>query len=644
VGWYFRKSVGFGPFRLNLSKSGIGYSFGVRGARIGTGPHGNYVRLGRDGVYYQKYAGGGSRTSKEATDIRSASGQAVPEVDPSELLDTDAADLLKEIRDTRARTSWAPLFAISAVGALLIDLSFSSQPLQGFVLGIAALVVWIQLRKVDQARKTVRLTYTLDSNAKTRYEALLRAVRSLGSCAAIWRVTSEQSAANPKYSSGASYTVERTTVSYRQTPPMIQVNLKVAGLDLGDQSVWFLPDRALVWSTGGVGAVEYPAISCKSTPIAFVEAGPLPSDTQVLHTRWRHANRDGGPDRRFAHNSQVPVVRYAELNVASATGMFFLLHASSPEKAALFCEGLLAYGAAGRNEAGEPRRPAAHSHQGSSQGPAVADDDARNSNAQSGSSGRPGGQHVEAHDEEANATVIRRVLQALEAGNLNLLRAKAPMPLDAGEVCRVSVEGCAYVAGAYSSKPRSDIGSLYLTNERLRYVGKKMSVELMMRKVLSCSLNPEISSVARVVAAMMKTALQSTETPGVVQVVSVMGPTLMHLSGRTALINELIVAAITKISAAAKQGSSEPKHASGGQTGSAAGERVDRNRTQSPWEVLHVSPGASADEIAAAYRKIAQLYHPDKVAALGPELREVAEQKMKEINAAYDSLRTNRGA
>lgn len=35
MGWYYRKSVNFGPFRVNLSKSGLGYSLGGRGFRVG---------------------------------------------------------------------------------------------------------------------------------------------------------------------------------------------------------------------------------------------------------------------------------------------------------------------------------------------------------------------------------------------------------------------------------------------------------------------------------------------------------------------------------------------------------------------------------------------------------------------------------
>src|SRR5437773_8759002 len=41
MAFYFRKSIGFGPFRLNLSKSGIGASFGVRvpGSRLDHAAH-----------------------------------------------------------------------------------------------------------------------------------------------------------------------------------------------------------------------------------------------------------------------------------------------------------------------------------------------------------------------------------------------------------------------------------------------------------------------------------------------------------------------------------------------------------------------------------------------------------------------------
>ena len=55
MGWYLRKAFTFGPLRINLSKSGLGASFGVRGARLGVDAKGRpYAAGGRGGLYFWK--------------------------------------------------------------------------------------------------------------------------------------------------------------------------------------------------------------------------------------------------------------------------------------------------------------------------------------------------------------------------------------------------------------------------------------------------------------------------------------------------------------------------------------------------------------------------------------------------------------
>lgn len=70
----------------------------------------------------------------------------------------------------------------------------------------------------------------------------------------------------------------------------------------------------------------------------------------------------------------------------------------------------------------------------------------------------------------------------------------------------------------------------------------------------------------------------------------------------------------------------------------------------SPYEVLQVAPEASPEQIRAAYQRLIRQYHPDRTAQLAPELQRIAEQRTKEINAAYQTLkawgkvgRANRG-
>jgi hypothetical protein len=57
-----------------------------------------------------------------------------------------------------------------------------------------------------------------------------------------------------------------------------------------------------------------------------------------------------------------------------------------------------------------------------------------------------------------------------------------------------------------------------------------------------------------------------------------------------------------------------------------------------PWNlVLGVPASATRAEIIAAYKLKISQYHPDKVANMGEEIRDLANRRSKEINAAYDA-------
>lgn len=78
---------------------------------------------------------------------------------------------------------------------------------------------------------------------------------------------------------------------------------------------------------------------------------------------------------------------------------------------------------------------------------------------------------------------------------------------------------------------------------------------------------------------------------------------------------------------------------------SAPGAPPPADRLADAYAALGVSPEASPAEIKRAYRRLISQNHPDKLAARGlPEsMRAVAEERSREINAAYDLVKDARG-
>ena len=80
---------------------------------------------------------------------------------------------------------------------------------------------------------------------------------------------------------------------------------------------------------------------------------------------------------------------------------------------------------------------------------------------------------------------------------------------------------------------------------------------------------------------------------------------------------------------------------SGGRSGGGSGS--SGVTLEDAYKVLGISPNATDEEVKKAYRKLALEHHPDRVSALGEDVRKAAEKKFKEINAAKEKIYKARG-
>lgn len=340
MSFYIRKALRVGPLRFNLSRSGIGVSAGIKGLRLGSGPRGNYVHMGRGGLYFHKSLGPvnptpavpaeqskpapyspGAPAAFEMTEIESGSVQG--------MVDSTASDLLGELNTKRKRARLWPV-AVVAIAGLVVLLAASGTPPWGTalaLLGGTALTAFVYFR--DQLRKTTVIFYELESHAVAAYQRLHDAFDTLCASAAVWHVGAEGNVRDSKYHAGASTVVKRESIRPRKGPlPFVKVNVEVPTVPVGRQLLAFLPDRVLVFDAAGVGAVGYQDLHLELRQTRFIEDGTPPSDAKVVDYTWKYVNKKGGPDKRFKDNRQLPIALYDEVRIFSESGLNEMLQVS----------------------------------------------------------------------------------------------------------------------------------------------------------------------------------------------------------------------------------------------------------------------------------------------------------------------------
>jgi len=346
MSFYIRKSLKAGPFRFNLSKSGIGVSAGIAGFRFGHGPRGNYVSIGRNGVYYRATLPGRNEhdSQENATHPRSPQSLELPstvemkEIESADVLqlqDSSSAELLQEMsnKHNKPRLLYVAL-AISIVTLLLL-VTAQTPPLVWVVTTFIAVPIIIFAQRQDEINKTVILFYELDGAAENMFQSLHDSFRSILDSNRIWHISASGRVTNlneQKRQAGAHSLVKRTVIRPGlKNPPFVNTNLSIPAIPAGKQTLYFFPDRLLVYESGQVGAVAYSDIQLELDSTRFIESEMVSPDTEVVGQTWQYVNKSGGPDKRFKNNRKLPIVLYRELYFKSSSGLNKLFQLSNPQ-------------------------------------------------------------------------------------------------------------------------------------------------------------------------------------------------------------------------------------------------------------------------------------------------------------------------
>lgn len=96
-------------------------------------------------------------------------------------------------------------------------------------------------------------------------------------------------------------------------------------------SLFFLPDVVLCWDGGTFGSIAYQDLRLTQSLTRFIEDGFVPADATIVDRTWRYVNKNGGPDRRFNNNAQLPIAQHGVLVLTSSKGLNIHLNTSNAQ-------------------------------------------------------------------------------------------------------------------------------------------------------------------------------------------------------------------------------------------------------------------------------------------------------------------------
>jgi Protein of unknown function (DUF4236)/DnaJ domain len=197
--------------------------------------------------------------------------------------------------------------------------------------GLFVAGVLVHRKNVD--KRTSRLFYELDETEQQKYGVVQDALAHLGKSQQVWRIETKAATSDWKRNAGASSLVRRAQIRIGcSSPDRVETNVAVPCLNMGRAKLFFLPDVILFWESGTYGAVGYRDFRIDQSFTRFIEDDSVPADATVVDRTWRYVNKNGGPDRRFNNNIQLPVTQYGVLVLASARGLNIHLNMSNAQE------------------------------------------------------------------------------------------------------------------------------------------------------------------------------------------------------------------------------------------------------------------------------------------------------------------------
>lgn len=308
MGIRFRKSINLGKgFRINMSKSGPGFSWGGKGFRVTKKANGGFrttAYIPGTGLSYQKdfsnpLAGGHKKnTKKENKNIKDDTREARDfGLDFKNLESTGFKDVIDEA---------GVKYPLRKIGLPIFILGIVLTFIQPYLVVIAIIGALMYFYKKESP---VEIEYDFEGDAGEEYDLTNKLLAGILESDRVWLVT------------GLEADVDRNVITDRLELRVkeglkegISTNVKTYSLIAGDLALSFLPDALLINKNGVNKAIDYKDLEVDLRSENFLEEERV-ADATFIEETYLHTNKDGSPDKRYKENPVLNLVEYGILEM-----------------------------------------------------------------------------------------------------------------------------------------------------------------------------------------------------------------------------------------------------------------------------------------------------------------------------------------
>jgi hypothetical protein len=576
----------------------------------------------------------GNSTNQSARSGEAATPQIAPSVathvsGPSKVVSGGGPkDPANEINRRRSRVD----HSVEIGAAVFVILMALSVPLPIVVAISAASLILASL--AYQESKYSALRYANDADTAGRLESLQNAVAALRAAESVWSVE-EASLSNGLTAHPPTLRRTRVAKAPPRLPPYVRTNISPPALQLPAGTMYFFPDRLYVWQDERVAAIEYESLRVRFSRVTFLEREHLPADA-VIESRMRCS---------LVGDNTFPVLYYGLVDIDATPALQVRLLMSRVQSA----EGFVSFiqGATGTVQPPERAK--------GSEGQLYTHFDPvrvplyyrlNNSDVKRFQSCRAAFALISSCDCVWLYEMQEAVDQRRNAGaSLSAVRTRIyPALFDQAPGFESNVAfGLSLGESALFVLPDALVT---LSGQRFQNVGTRGRIHTTMCDFSDAEWTPKDAMVVGktwyYVRKDGKPDLRFADNPripiyryGLVEITC--GSWNVQLCLSRAAAAEEFAAAVRNIGLEKKQDGTQ-EHSS---------EKARPRATTEPSSVaaaltlLGLEPDASFEEACRAYRNLAAQNHPDKVAQMAPEFRDLAERKMRELNQAYEKIRNS---